>query len=369
VIEINPTPDSIQSLALPSKLQRCEGIAFSSSGNIIAVATSDTDEVFLFRREADGRFGAAPYWSLAGPQSRLKYPHDVSFAPSGDGELLAVAQRRGAITIYRKNQADESYGPEPIFAISGPKARLRFSDGVAFVPPDHDHLAACNLETGTISFYRKTPGSPVCFDLEPVFELQHASLAHPDGLAFSRCGKWLGVANHGNHTVSIFRRRDRISPGRKLRYGPDPVTVIKDPGLRHPHSVAFSPETHHVIVTNAGANYFSVYAPTRHHAGVEWSQTPVLRKIVGPDSAFKEINARNKMEGGPKGVAIHQDRLAICSPEHGVRIYSVREPGTAQENLDDAAERRVLYAAAVDLSGGSPFLLSSSTRVCGRHSG
>jgi hypothetical protein len=31
------------------------------------------------------------------------------------------------------------------------------------------------------------------------------------------------------------------------------------------------------------------------------------------------------MEGGPKGVAAHRDRLAICSPEHGVKIYSLRD--------------------------------------------
>jgi hypothetical protein len=51
----------------------------------------------------------------------------------------------------------------------------------------------------------------------------------------------------------------------------------------------------------------------------------VVQKTVGPDGIFKEVNARNKMEGGPKGVAIHKSSLAICSPEHGVKIYSFRE--------------------------------------------
>jgi hypothetical protein len=31
------------------------------------------------------------------------------------------------------------------------------------------------------------------------------------------------------------------------------------------------------------------------------------------------------MEGGPKGVAIHQNNLAVCSPQIGVKIYSFRE--------------------------------------------
>jgi DNA-binding beta-propeller fold protein YncE len=149
-------------------------------------------------------------------------------------------------------------------------------------------------------------------------------------LAFSECGRWLAVANHGNHSVSIFQRRKGIFTGGKLKYGPAPVTIIKDPGLRHPHSVAFTPETNHLVVTNAGANYFSIYEPKRQNFKMRWSQSPVLQKTVGPDSVFKEVNARNKMEGGPKGIAIHRSSLAICSPEHGVKIYSFRERHVAR---------------------------------------
>ena len=100
------------------------------------------------------------------------------------------------------------------------------------------------------------------------------------------------------------------------------MTVIKDPGLRHPHSVAFCPETNHLVVTNSGANYFSVYARTMGVLTMGWSQSPIAQKIVGPDALFQRVNARNKMEGGPKGIAIHEKSLAICSPEHGVKIYS-----------------------------------------------
>ena len=95
------------------------------------------------------------------------------------------------------------------------------------------------------------------------------------------------TSNHGNHTVSIFAR----SRGNGLQCYAEPVSVILDPKLRHPHSVAFRPRSRHVVEGDAGAN----------------------------------INARNKMEGGPKGIAIYQDRLAICSPEFGINIYRFRE--------------------------------------------
>jgi 6-phosphogluconolactonase (cycloisomerase 2 family) len=201
---------------------------------------------------------------------------------------------------------------------------LNYTDGVAFVPPDNDYLAACNLKTSRIAFYRKAPGASIGFKLEPDFELQQG-IYRPDGLAFSRCGTWLAVANHGNHTVSIYKRRKPMLSRLKFTYGPRPVTIIKDPGFRYPHSLAFTPETHHLVVTNAGANYFGVYKPQKRFSRMRWSHSPVVQKIVGPDSIFQEVNARNKMEGGPKGVAIHKNRLAVCSPEHGIKIYSFRE--------------------------------------------
>lgn len=315
---------SVQLLVSPGNLERFEGVGFSSSGNIIGVATADTNAVLLFRRKSDGLFEDVPYWRIGGPSSGLNYPHDVSFSMCGDTELLAVAQRRGTITIYEKKRTAENYDVEPVFEISGQESKLAFSDGVAFVPPNNEYLAACNLERGTITFYRRISLSPIRFDVIPDFELKHPSVHNPDGLAFSRCGKWLAVANHGNNSVCIFRRRNKILSNGKLRYGPEPVTIIEDPQLRYPHSVAFTPQTGHLIVTNAGANYFSVYEPRRRHFRRQWSQSPMSQMIVGPEDTFRAINSQNKMEGGPKGVAIHKNNLAVCSPEFGVRIYAFR---------------------------------------------
>jgi DNA-binding beta-propeller fold protein YncE len=324
-IEIEATDHSVQNLAPPNNLQRFEGIAFSPSGNIIGVATSDTNTVFLFRRKTNGLYEDTPYWTINGPKSGLNYPHDLSFSVSGDTELLAVAQRAGSISVYEKNKTNDNYSTEPIFEICGPETRLNYSDGVAFVPPNNDYLAACNLRNSRITFYRKISGSSIGFKLEPIFELKHRSIFRPDGLAFSESGEWLAVANHGNHTVSIYQRRNMTFLRRELKYRRRPVAIIKDPTLRYPHSVAFTPKTNHLVVTNAGANYFSVYQPESHYSKTRWSQSPVVQKALGPEVIFKEVNARNKMEGGPKGVAIHRNSLAVCSPEHGVKIYCFRE--------------------------------------------
>ena len=209
--------------------------------------------------------------------------------------------------------------------IGGSKSKLAFSDGVAFVPPNNEYLAACNFELGSVSFFRRVSPSPIGFEGTPDFELKHPSIYRPDGLAFSRRGKWLAIANHGNNTVVVFQRRNKFLSGSKLEYGPEPVTIIKDPQLRYPHSVAFTPRTNHLIVTNAGANYFSAYEPRRHYFETRWPQSPILQKAVGSEETFREVNSANKMEGGPKGIAIHNNNLAVCSPEFGVKIYSFRE--------------------------------------------
>jgi len=313
---------SVQRIVPPNPSERFEGIDFSRSGRIMAIATSETNSVLLFQRKPDGRFEDAPFRTIG----RFDYPHDVSFSKSGDTiELLAVAQRTGAIAIYEKNAFEGSYGSEPAFEISGPQSKLAYSDGVAFVPPYNDYLAACNLELGTILFFRRISRSPVTFRETPEFELKHPSIFDPDGLAFSRCGRWLATANHGKQSVSIFQRRKRTLSRGKPIYGPEPVTVIQDPQFRYPHSVAFTPRTNHLIVTNAGANYFNVYEPSPHYYGMQWSQSPVAQVIAHDDRFFKEVNTANKMEGGPKGVAIHQNNLAVCSPQIGVKIYSFRE--------------------------------------------
>ncbi len=312
-------PESVQILT-PGGLERFEGVDFSPSGRTLGIATADANAVLLFRQNGGGRFEEAPYCRIV-----AVYPHDVAFSRRGDGEFLAVAQRAGAISIFAKNRKDETYGPEPVFEINGPDAKLDFSDGVAFVPPHDDYLAACNLTLETISFYRRLSLSPIRFEGVPDFQLKHRSVVKPDGLAFSPCGKWLAVANHGNDCVSVFRRRHRLLSRGRLRYGPEPVAVIQDGSLRYPHSVAFSPGTNHLLVTNAGANRLNVYRPTRHLAGRRWSRSPVAQIAPSAGDVFRTVNATNKMEGGPKGIAIHGSKLAVCCPEFGAKIYSFRE--------------------------------------------
>lgn len=320
IFRINEEPDSVQHLQPTGKLERFEGLAFSTSGNTLGVATADTNAVLLFRRQSNRRFEDKPYRRIEG----LDYPHDLSFSMSGSTELIAIAQRTGAIPLFRFDETRDNGEAERIFEISGPTSKLSFSDGVAFVPPSNDYLAACNLLSGSISFYPRVSSSPVRFAVTPEFELKHPSVIHPDGLAFSKCGSWLAIASHGNNSVSIFSRRNRLLTMGRLRYGPEPISIIADGQLHYPHSVAFT-QTNHLVVTNAGANYFSAYGPQRGRIHTHWNRARASLIHVGDDRVFQNVNAENKMEGGPKGLAIHGNNLAVCSPEFGIKIYTFQE--------------------------------------------
>jgi len=303
---IDASPASVQQLLPNGQNQRFEGVAFSSTGNILGVATSDANSVQLFRRRDGRRFEEQPYTTISG----LKYPHDLAFGRSNNRALLAIAERRGAIAVYQEGP-DGAFGDVPSCVLSGAEARLNYTDGVAFVPPYDDHVAACNLERGAITFYGQALERAGKFRATPVLELAHESMGGPDGLAFSGDGRWLAVANHEAHSISLFERR---GPS----YGPEPTTVIQDPDLRHPHSVAFT-KGGHLIATSAGTNFFSVYrlensVPER-----------ICRQTVNDESVFHQVNTANKQEGGPKGVAIHDNTIAVCSPEIGIKLYPFRE--------------------------------------------
>jgi hypothetical protein len=52
---------------------------------------------------------------------------------------------------------------------------------------------------------------------------------------------------------------------------------------------------------------------------------PSGRTQVTDEKVFRATNQDNKMEGGPKGLAVHGRTLAVCSPEIGIKIYSFEE--------------------------------------------
>ena len=117
--EIHPVP--VQQLLPDAASARFEGLAYSTSGAILGAATADTNEALLFRRGADGRFDSSPFYTFVG----LKYPHDLSFANAAGSDILAIAQRQGAISLYEPRAPDQAYDTGSKFDITGPEIETR----------------------------------------------------------------------------------------------------------------------------------------------------------------------------------------------------------------------------------------------------
>jgi hypothetical protein len=100
------------------------------------------------------------------------------------------------------------------------------------------------------------------------------------------------------------------------------VALIADPELRHPHSVAFSPNFNHLIVTNAGGRFVHVFAAQGDAENRSWSQWSGSSLEFCPPEAFEPANNESRGEGGAKGIAVHGGEIAICSPEMGVAIFT-----------------------------------------------
>jgi DNA-binding beta-propeller fold protein YncE len=300
-------------------ISRPEGVAFSPCGGFVAIAEAGGDRVSVHARGSNGTPPREPC-RLEGPTSGIDYPHDVDFSP--DGRLLAVANRTGAaVTLYtRRNGEPGRYGPRPVWTIGGRRARLTYSEGVRFVPPLGNYIAAVSLANASVNFYRRGWLRRSRFATRPCFRLRgpETKLHEPDGLAFSPDGALLAVANHGAHTVTIYARR-----ARSISYGPAPVAVLGTGAYRFhcPHSVAFHPDGLHLAISNAGARHVSVFRRATVGADARWSEAPVLELEACDAARFGSTNRDNTAEGGSKGVAFGDGCFGVCNEHFGLRVH------------------------------------------------
>jgi hypothetical protein len=119
-----------------------------------------------------------------GPTADSTIPRHLVLEKQDNTELLAVAQRAGAIAIY--DRSDESYGPEAAFEISGHSRNWLTQMASPLCPHTTTTLRLATWNWGPFLFFRRISRSPVAFKETPEFELKHPSVFDPDGLAFSK---------------------------------------------------------------------------------------------------------------------------------------------------------------------------------------
>lgn len=307
---VDNTPTTILRDPL-SELDRPEGVTFSPSGKYIAVANSLIDTVTFYRRIGDqgANYESTPAFSIQGKNSKLNYPHDIAFSP--DGRYVAVANRVGnSITIYGKNNDNDSYQQQPVAVIRGKFSGIRNPDSVRYSPVDNV-IAVANLGNSSITFYRYHED---VYEKTPYQIIKDAPkfLSVPDSLDFSKDGELLAATSHDAHAVLIYQRL----PDSEGMYTSKPVEIIQGPdtNFHYPHSVSFHPTKNYLLVSSSqGQKNINIFKKVSDEFP-RYSSKPVLGLEVTQMYEESTIHLLNELhqEGGCKGVSFSPDGTSFA---------------------------------------------------------
>jgi len=293
-----------------SGISRPEGIAFSPSGKLLAVANATGNRITFYKINENGMsFYNKPFFTLEGASSHLSYPHDVCF--SLDGSHVAVTNSlSNAITIYKKN--DFCYDLKPITTIQGEQSELLHPNSVRYAPQGN-FIAVANLLKNTISFYRYHGD---VYEQEPyqVIESVNHILDRPDGLSFTTDGELLAVTSHDGNAVAIYQQ----VPNSEGLYSQEPVEIIQGEGsnLLYPHSVSFHPTNKYLAVSSAGGKKTLNIFQKVSDEFPRYSHFPAYTvEVYNPMSIH--LQSKQPHEGGVKGIAFSNDGtfLGICASD------------------------------------------------------
>ena len=301
-------------------LIRPEAIAFTPSGDLMAVANFGGDSLNIHRRIN----GAKPIYQskpscVITDSDCLKYVHDVAFSPCGK-MLVAAARQDQSISVFvRSEDRPDVFELKPSWVIRGEESGLGFPAGVAFHPTGK-FLAVANRQSGSsIALYRRHGLSGDReFDSTPFQsiteqELLKHGLAAPHGLDFSPDGKSLIVTHkrflkterpEGESGVSIFPCKAKPDIG--LDSAPSCTMRI---GGSCVHSVAFHPS----------GEFFAI---TKERLGVEVFKWRPTTKSISQIESIRIFRAGHGQ--GAKGLAFTSDgaQLAVTTTLDEVLFFS-----------------------------------------------
>lgn len=288
-----------------SNLDRPEGISFSPSGDILAIANSHGYSITLYRRVGSSgvQYEKKPFLVVQ-DAALLSYPHDIEFSPCG--KFLAVASRdNNSLVFFPVSGNNVSSKPHAI--IKGATTHLNLPASVSFHPQTHTIGVANRAGTISLTFYKKngeglygsTPLKEIHYD-----KLLAKNLSNPHAMAFSPDGKLFGV---------VHKRVCANSPGKSAlaiwdveRMAP---IFISEHGCECLHSLSFHPTGKYVAVTNEQKDViiFERNGDTFAHCNTI------------------KVEKKNHFEG-PKGVAFTPcgNYIAFTTMEPAILFYPIK---------------------------------------------
>ena len=291
-----------------ARIGRTEDVQFSPGGRRLALPGLKTNRLLVLDVEAEA--GAVPpKVSLTG---FLEVECDAFSAPHGvawlDESILIVANREGLVSVVAlpADRKDASISVEPVRTIGGDGADLVKTPGsliVSSVGLGLVELIVCNNYVDHVTRHlldRRDSCAVIASEL-----LLDDGIAVPDGIARSRCGRWLAVSNHDHRNVLLFRNDQRIARSA------EPQGSLA--GISYPHGLEFSGDGRSLIVADAGAPFVRLFRSEDGDWAGPRDPSESIRVLGSAD--FRRGN-HTPREGGPKGIDLSRDnRLMVTSCE------------------------------------------------------
>jgi len=309
-----------------------EAVAFTPSGDLMAISNSRRHSVSLYTRgDASGRnYERRPCCTISDPNC-WRVVHDTAFSPCGRYPVAAARETHALSMFVLLDGNSNEIEAKPLWSVRGEDCGLSFPAGVA-IHPSGKWLAVANRARNGITLYRNS-GSSGQFDSTPfqiitVEDLSIHGLAAPHGLDFSPDGKSLIVTHKrffktehpkGDSGLSIFKWRTEPN------FGLDPHPSFIFPyGLSSLHHVAFHPSGNIVAVSisRAGVDVFD-WLPEQE-AMSKRDAISFFRIGEGPEGRVGE-GPKGRVGEGPKGVAFTREgeQIAVTTNLNEVLFFDL----------------------------------------------
>ncbi|NGX39440.1 MAG: hypothetical protein KR126chlam1_00769 [Chlamydiae bacterium] len=193
-----------------------------------------------------------PIEKIKGPKSHLDQPEGLAFSPSGD--YLAVANaRNNHLTIYARTGNDgPHYASTPACIVENAEY-FEYLHEVDFSPCGN-FLIAASRKTHSVVCLKRKDSEAISFETTPHWVFDHKSvpeLKTTADVAFSHSGEFLGVVNRtGDSTIVLFKQLSDM----ECHYDPSPFQVISESALLEydiapSHGLTFSPDGTKLAIT------------------------------------------------------------------------------------------------------------------------
>jgi DNA-binding beta-propeller fold protein YncE len=395
----------VRALRGPAPFLGSEAVAISPDGKNLYVASSRSDAIAVFRRNASsgkltqgpgaggciatkGAGGCATALGLDGPNSVTVSPDGKNvYATSLDSDAVAVFARNstnGALT-----QTTDGTGCIANLATSG-CALGRALDGpdVVTVSPDGGNVYVGSFKGNSIAVFARNPstgaltqpaGTSGCIAGTPIAECAPGvQLAAPEGMAISADGKNVYVAAALSNALDVFARNP--STGALTQAGGGAGCIVETAlagcttgvQLAGADAVAVSPDGADVYVTSTLSN--SVTSFTRTPASGQLVQQAgtsacVLYVLAVGCSLGQALSAPEGLAISPDGASLYAAAFASGaidvldrSAESGALTQKPRRPGCLAKGLPQSCSpaRGLLGVSSIAVSPDGKYVYSAA---------